>query len=1000
MPSNYEKICEDNIHAYGERTHHLSFLGNLYADRTHFIFELLQNAEDAGASKVLFQLGEDKLEVLHDGRLFDEEDVRGICGVGEGTKAEDLSQIGKFGIGFKSVYAYTKTPEIYSGDESFRIKNIVRPYALKQRDTGEPWTTLFVFPFDKEDVEPTIACKEIGKRLCELSARTLLFLREIKEIEFRLPGDKVGIYLRGETPRGCAREVTVIGQNNGKEENQRWLIFKRRVDVPEPVCSRQVAVELGFLLHQNEKEEREEIVRIPDSSLVVFFPTEKETRFGFLIQGPYKTTPARDNIPKDNDWNATLVRETAYLIADALPQLRDLGLLSVALLNALPIRPDDFPEDNLFYPIFETVRKVLKENELLPADDGSFVSARNAKLASADWLRKLLKSDQLNLLFQKGYKWINSEITERGRPELWKYLRDNLKIDEVTPESFARKVNAAFFKDQSDQWMIEFYTQLPNQKGLWKKAPHYYLEDGPIRKKPFIRLQDGSHVSPFGVGDKPNAYLPVKKIIDARLPTVKSEIAFDDEVRRFLASDLKIPELDIVVEVIEHIVPKYESRNPPRKDEHLRDIEKINVAFQTASKEKIQNMRDALIKTPFIISRTSSPGNEMYRKPGVLYFPEPSLELYFSGNSDIGFISSIYQSALSEMFEKLGIRREVRVEKRKPEYNDYIIVRKYRSDHVRGLLGFDPGIKVEGLDTALSSPTPEKSLFIWNKIVLPNAECIRGTIEKSTRQDYTVSSKEEHISESFGVLLINNTWLPGKDGKLYRPSEISLEELPDQFERNEKLCDLLEMKKDTVEKLAKEAGIDRETLRFAQALVKYPDLIEEINKREAVQFPTRTVTDPERRQEKLTNQLLESPKKEFKKSERSVRTTRGAIDPPRWLREQYTNDKGQMVCQICKNEMPFKKRDGEYYFEAVEVFSNFSREHEAQFLALCPVCAAMYNEFVKKDQPAMAQLQKAFLNSSSPEIPLHLDSDSTIRFVESHWLDIKTILNREADSLE
>ena len=43
-----------------------------------------------------------------------------------------------------------------------------------------------------------------------------------------------------------------------------------------------------------------------------------------------------------------------------------------------------------------------------------------------------------------------------------------------------------------------------------------------------------------------------------------------------------------------------------------------------------------------------------------------------------------------------------------------------------------------------------------------------------------------------------------------------------------------------------------------------------------------------------------------------------------------------------------KKRDGEYYFQAVAaLFKNhFTREHKAQFLALCPLCVAMYSEFV------------------------------------------------------
>ncbi|HXL20563.1 MAG TPA: hypothetical protein VN961_23830, partial [Streptosporangiaceae bacterium] len=110
MPSDYAEIRDENIARYGWDTAVLELLGQLYSDRTHFIFELIQNAEDAGATDLSFDLFDDRLELRHDGRPFSSADIRGICGVSQGTKAEDLTQIGKFGIGFKSVYAYTNTP--------------------------------------------------------------------------------------------------------------------------------------------------------------------------------------------------------------------------------------------------------------------------------------------------------------------------------------------------------------------------------------------------------------------------------------------------------------------------------------------------------------------------------------------------------------------------------------------------------------------------------------------------------------------------------------------------------------------------------------------------------------------------------------------------------------------------------------------------------------------------------------------------------------------------
>ena len=114
MAADYEKIREENIARYGWDTAVLDLLGQLYSERTHFIFELIQNAEDAGATELAFELAADRLELRHDGRPLTEADVRGVCGVGKSGKSGDLTAIGKFGIGFKSVYAYTKSPRVYS----------------------------------------------------------------------------------------------------------------------------------------------------------------------------------------------------------------------------------------------------------------------------------------------------------------------------------------------------------------------------------------------------------------------------------------------------------------------------------------------------------------------------------------------------------------------------------------------------------------------------------------------------------------------------------------------------------------------------------------------------------------------------------------------------------------------------------------------------------------------------------------------------------------------
>lgn len=156
------------------------------------------------------------------------------------------------------------------------------------------------------------------------------------------------------------------------------------------------------------------------------------------------------------------------------------------------------------------------------------------------------------------------------------------------------------------------------------------------------------------------------------------------------------------------------------------------------------------------------------------------------------------------------------------------------------------------------------------------------------------------------------------------------------------------------------------------------------------------VRDPSRRKRQLRQQLRYSPKKDYQSRERRVRTTKGTIDPQTQLRARYTNEAHQMKCQMCGEKMPFKKRNSnEDYFEAVEVLEKerFPKEHEAQYLALCPECAAKYKEFVKRDEEARKTLYNLLKTSEEPEVRLE-SHGHVIRlwFEEKHWQDLRTVI--------
>jgi hypothetical protein len=1008
LPTDYDKIREDNIREYGQGTRHLSFLGRLYTDRTHFVFELLQNAEDAGATRILFSLFNDKLEVIHNGRLFNEWDVRGICGVGEGTKTEDLTQIGKFGIGFKSVYAYTATPEIYSGDEGFKIENYVRPYAVSPKSPSNSWTTLFVFPFNTGEITPETACKEIGTRLSNLSARTLLFLRKINEIEYKLPNSTGGVYLREEIGRMSARQVNVIGQKKGKDEEEKWLIFDRSVTVPGE--SETVLVEVGFRLEEEDKSRKnpERIIKVQDSPLVVYFPTEKATRFGFLIQGPYRTTPSRDNIPKDDKWNETLVRKTAELVGDILSDIKDLGLISVPFLEALPIRIDDFPKDSMFYPIVESVRNTLIEEEILPADNGSFVSASNAKLARGSDLRKLLNQDQLCQLFQSPVtiKWLAGEITQDRTPDLRHYLISELGVEEVTSDSLARKINHSFLFGQPDEWFIDFYGFLSVQEALWR-APRWEHDSGGIlRSKPILRLDNGSQEVPFkSDGKTPNAFFPPPE--ETAFPIIKRAIVNDVKSRTFLRR-LGLSKPDVFDDIVARVLPKYIKTG---KDfipdlEHQADINKIVHALRSDSEAGKRKVMQAARQTPFLKATTSS-GDTIFKKPVEIYLNTPELRRYFFCSETVWFLEDYYYSSSEiniDVWHDLGVSD---LPRKLPTSEGLPNEEKEYSTRTEIIENYD----LDGLDQFLETIQDIKDFEEQKKSATILWGFLRDYLEKDVRffkakyQWFYYSPQSKYFNSKILVRLKNSKWVPTKNCTLEKPGEITTGQLLDEFLGPIELVEILGIVKsaDLTEEARKreqatELGVSLEDIEF---LKNHRDEIERLKATLTARkvrpiFPVRPVANPERRQERLGEQLTYVPDKEYEKREMNIRITNIAIEPITWLRNHYTNKANQMVCQICKEEMPFRKRNGAHYFEKKEVLSRkyLPKEHEAQYLALCPLCAAKYKEFVKTDDDVMAGLKESIVNAKDWDVPLSLgDQETSIRFVETHFHDLKAILD-------
>jgi hypothetical protein len=822
VTADYGMIREENIARYGWDTAVLDLLGHLYSDRTHFIFELIQNAEDAGATELSFTLHPDRLEVRHDGRPFTEEDVRGVCGVGQSAKAGDLTQIGRFGIGFKSVYAYTRSPRIYSGDERFSIESYVRPVLIDP--VGPADTTLFVFPFDLEDVPAPLAVTEIAAALTGLEPATLLFLRHLTRLRVTGTGVSGRTLQRTVTPGPSGSQRISVDFPDRKGPS--WLVWRRGLGQSGP-RDRPLEVEIAFGAGPGDAPPR--IIPLDRSPLTVYFPTEKETFLGFLVQGPYRTTPARDNVPERDPANQEFARATADLLIEVLAGLRDAGLLTVPALTALPLDPARFPPESLFRPLFDAVREALARDPLIPAagpapDTDPYRPADDLVLAGRPGLATLLDPAQLGDLLDAGRpRWFaDPAITPEGTATLWRYLRTELAVPELTAADLVSRAGAPFLHVQPDAWLARYYAFLHTDNRLWRTPADPDEPAAPAHTQPIIRLEDGRQIEPFDSSGHPAAYLPDPiGTSDPALATVRRSIAADPPARRFLLA-LGLTEPDLLAAVLDGILPRYDHLDLANLDpaQHHADVEYVSRALEQAAPADRDRLLERLSQTPFLIAQNAATGEPRLMPPPRLYQRSKPLETYFDGNPDIWFARDTYGPWLVQLRD-MGVRQDVRLTAREPGPNGHVVTVVDFGRNERGLDAFDPAADLDGLAFALTHPSAALAEFVWNTLLSPNRQLIAGVVERSVLMSFADATRET-VRSAIGAAAGDAAWLPHPDGTFRRPEEISPDELPPTFIRDEPLAQALGMPQPVVSLAARRLGVPAAVL---WGLAAHPDLV-------------------------------------------------------------------------------------------------------------------------------------------------------------------------------
>ena len=820
MASDYEAIKVDNQKRYGTDVgrYGKSLLADLYDDRTHFIYELLQNAEDALRRRpdephtrtVRFDLSESALLVSHYGKPFDRRDVEGVCGIALSTREGDLTRIGRFGIGFKSVYGFTDRPEIHSGDEDFGIDSFVWPSAQPAIERDRVDQTVFVMPLR----DPEENGSEIAEGLRRIDLDTLLFLREIDSIEWSLPCGESGTCVRQFTRKDDhVRQVTLTGEITGHEDiDQDWLVFSKPMHGDRGELAGHV--EVAFLM------EGGGILPVFRSPLVVFFPTAVETNLGLRVQGPYRTTPSRDNVPKGASWNQTCVQETGGLLVDALLWLRNKDLLDVDVLQCLPLDRTKFGDGIMFRPLYTATRRALRSKKLLPTLGGGYTSADRAKLGRSSELRKLIDGKQLKQLFDttKPVSWLTDLISQDRTPELRKYLIEELDVEEVTPQTILPRLGKSFLDRQSDAWMCELYEFL-NGRVLLQQA----------KAMPIVRLSDGTHVA-ASINGEPQAFLPTNG--KTGFPTVRREVCSTEDSRQFLAK-IGLSEPHLVDDVIRNVLPKYRENVSVSDVDYADDIGRILEAFQTKESDKREELRTHLEHTRFVRAVWTGDAAGCWAAPNELYLATDRLKTLFAEVAGIKMVDdrepALVGDRIRELLEFCGASRGfLPIRSSSPRWdaqNDDFLARlreengypvtSGRTDTVVDWTLRDLDQVLEELSRSADEVRRNKARCIWEELIQLEDRRGKGVF----LGEYTWSHYDKYrqaFDSSFVETLKKSAWVPDEDGELRQPALVLFDSL--DWRDAPFLLSKIRFKPPIVDQLAAEAGFEPAMLDRLKAL--------------------------------------------------------------------------------------------------------------------------------------------------------------------------------------
>ncbi|XP_077481497.1 uncharacterized protein LOC144092518 isoform X3 [Stigmatopora argus] len=404
--TEFQNLIKNNQERLGRSLDRLST--ELYSKDTHFVLELIQNADDNSyPSDVVpsldFVIERDCITILNNETGFEEANIRAICDVGRSTKGKHkYGYIGQKGIGFKSVFKVTDRPEIHSnGFHLFFDKNsgpmgYILPHwkdddrqnlLLNDQFLHSGCTTKIRLPLRSESLKTQNLFHDVHPSL-------LLFLHRLRSITIQNQAENRHVTM---TRKDLAHNVIEVEHSDGTE---RWLVIKKTLQ-PKKLSENVDSTELALAFQLTCVNSESDMAGQPQKQPVFAYLPLRSFGFRFIIQGDFDIPSSREDVDRDSSWNQWLRAEIPQLFLQAMnvfidhPEFTGLrGLCQILQFIPLPDEVLDF-----FKPVASQIIQLLKGMAFLPTlnSDGQVVSKLPSQVAVCKdaVIRKVINQDEL-----------------------------------------------------------------------------------------------------------------------------------------------------------------------------------------------------------------------------------------------------------------------------------------------------------------------------------------------------------------------------------------------------------------------------------------------------------------------------------------------------------------------------------------------------------------------------------------------------------------------------